>query len=74
MCSSVYIDNQKKNLILGNCPTQESDDTALTAEEICLIDFTESKKKLCLSLHYNEVNSYLLVNGVEIHQFKEKDS
>ena len=74
MCSSVYTDNKKKNLILGNCPTQESDDTALTAEEICLIDFTESKKKLCLSLHYNEANSYLLVNGVEIHKLKEKDS
>ena len=30
--------------------------------------------KSCLSLHYNEPNSYLLVNGVEIHKFKAKDS
>ena len=25
-------------------------------------------------MHYNGVNSYLLVNGVEIHKFKAKDS
>ena len=28
----------------------------------------------CLSLHYNGVNSYLLVNGTEIYKFKAKDS
>ena len=25
-------------------------------------------------MHYNEVNSYLFVNGTEIHEFKAKDS
>ena len=33
-----------------------------------------SKKKLCLSLHYNGANSYLFVNGTEIIKFKAKDS
>ena len=32
------------------------------------------KKKFCLRLHYNGVNSYLFVNGTEIYKFKVKDS
>ena len=28
----------------------------------------------CLSLHYNRANSYLFVNGTEIHKSKSKDS
>ena len=32
------------------------------------------RKKFCLSLHYNEANSYLFVNGTEIIKFKAKDS
>ena len=31
-------------------------------------------KKFCLSLHYKGANSYLFVNGKEIHKFKAKDS
>ena len=31
-------------------------------------------KKICLSLHYNEANSYLFDNGAEIYEFKVKDS
>ena len=27
-----------------------------------------------MSLHYNGANSYLFVNGIEIHKFKAKDS
>ena len=27
-----------------------------------------------MSLHYNKANSYLFVNGTEIHKFKSKDS
>ena len=38
------------------------------------INFTVTKKKFCLSLHYNGANSYLFVNGVEIIKFKAKDS
>ena len=38
------------------------------------INFSVTKKKFCLSLHYNGENSYLLVNGTEIIKFKAKDS
>ena len=38
------------------------------------INFTVTKKKFCLSLHYNELYSYLFVNGTEIIKFKAKDS
>ena len=38
------------------------------------INFTVTKKKFCLSLHYNGANSYLFVNGTEIITFKAKDS
>ena len=33
-----------------------------------------TKKKFCLSLHYNGADSYLFVNGTEIYKFKAKDS
>ena len=38
------------------------------------INFTVTKKKFCLSLHYNGANSYLFVNSKEIIKFKAKDS
>ena len=38
------------------------------------IKFTVTKKKSCLSLHYNGANSYLFVNGKEIYEFKAKGS
>ena len=39
-----------------------------------LINFTDNRKKCCLSLHYNGANSYLFVNSTEIIKFKAKDS
>ena len=39
------------------------------------INFTEKKtKKFCLSLHYNNTNSYLVVNGTEIIECKSKNT
>ena len=38
------------------------------------VNLTATKKKFCLSLHYNGRNSYLFVNGKEIIKFKAKDS
>ena len=35
---------------------------------------TVTKTKFCLSLHYNEANSYIFVNGTEIYKFKGKNS
>ena len=74
MSSSVHIDDNKKEiLVLGQGPTQRLEHT-LTAEKMYSINFTVTKKKFCLSLHYNGTNSYLFVNGTEIHKFKAKDS
>ena len=74
MSSSIHIDNKKKYiLILGKGPTEGLQHT-LTAKKKYSINFTVAKKKFCLSLHYNGANSYLFVNGTEIHKFKAKDS
>ena len=73
--SSVHIDNKGKDiLILGFGPIQGLGEHSLTAERIYSIDFTVRKKKFCLSLHYDEANSYLFVNGTKIYKFKAKDS
>ena len=64
---------RKKTLVLEKGPTQGLEDT-LTAEKMYSINFTVTRKKFCLSLHYNEANSYLFVNGREIIKFKAKDS
>ena len=74
MNSSKKIDNRKKDIsILGKGATQELEHT-LSAEKIYSINFTEHNKKFCLSLHFDAANSYLFVNGKEIHKFKAKDS
>ena len=39
-----------------------------------LINFTVTRKKFSLSLHYNGANSYLFVNDTEIIKFRAKDS
>ena len=74
MSSSMKIGNKKKDiLILSEGPTQGLEHT-LSAEKMYSINFTAIKKKFCLSLHYNGKNSYLFVNGKEIHTFKTNDS
>ena len=45
----------------------------LTAEKIYSMNFTVTRKKFCLRLHYNGANSYLFVNAIEIIKFKAKD-
>ena len=73
MSSSAHIDNKKKNiLVIGKRPTQGLEHT-LAAEKMYSINFTITKKKFCLSVHYNGANSYLFVNGKEIVKFKAKD-
>ena len=75
MSSSTKIDNKAKDiLILGKDPTQGFGEHSLSAEKIYSINFTKVNKKFCLSLHYNGANSYLFVNGTEIHKITAKDS
>ena len=74
MTFSAHIDNIKKEILaLGIGPTQGSEHN-LTAEKIYSFNFIVTKKKFCLSLHYNGANSYLFVNGTEIYKFKTKYS
>ena len=74
MSCSIHIDNKKNDiLVLGREPTQGLEST-LTAEKMYSINFTVTKKRFCLSLHYNGANSYFFVNGTEIYKFKAKDS
>ena len=74
MSTSIHIDNKKKDiLVLGRGPMKGLEST-LTAEKMYSINFTVTKKKFCLSLHYNGGNSYLFVSGTEICKFKAKDS
>ena len=75
MSISVHANNKTKNiLVLGKDFIQGLDNTTIYTEKIYSINFTENNKKFCLSLHYNGANSYLFVNGTEIHKFKAKDS
>ena len=69
MNSSPHVDNKEKDiLILAIGPRQGLGEHSLTAEKMHSINFTVTKKKFCLSLHY------LFVNGKEIVKFKAKDS
>ena len=62
MNSFPHIDNKGKDiLILGLGPTQGLGENSLTAEKMYSINFTVTKNKFCLSLHYNGANSYLLM-------------
>ena len=74
MSSSVHANNKTKDiLILGGGLTQGLDNTTLTSEKKYSINFTKNNTKFCLSLHYNRADSYLFVNGTEIHKLKAKD-
>ena len=75
MSSSVHANNKTKRiLVLGKMFTQGLEDTTLYAEKMCSINFTGTRKKFCLSLHYNGDNNYLFFNVTEIIKFKAKDS
>ena len=73
MSSSSHANNKKNILVLGKYFVQGIKGTTIYAEKLYSINFTENNKKFCLNLHYNGANSYLFVNGIEIHKFKEKD-
>ena len=58
MSSSVHANNKTRNiLILGEGIAQGLDDATLNAEKKYSVNFTASRRILCLSLHYNGANS-----------------
>ena len=60
--------------MLGKGSTQWLDDTKITAEAKCSINFAEFKKRFVLSLHYCGSNSFLFVSATKMYQFKAKGS
>ena len=74
MSFSAHIDNKKEDiLVLGKGPTQGLEHT-LTAEKMYSINFAVTKKKFCLSSHYNGANNYLFVTDTEMYKFRAKHS
>ena len=74
MSLSLHIDNKNKVIsILGEGTTQGVDDTTL-AEAKYPIDFTQSERRLVLSLHCNRSSSFLFTDATKIYQFKVTDS
>ena len=75
MSSSVHVDNKKKYILsLGKGPAQGLGEHSLTAEKCIQLILLWQERNFYLSLHYNGANSYLFVNGEEIHKFKAKDT
>ena len=74
MSSSVLVDNTKKRYFDLGQRSYTGIRTYTGYKKMYSISFTKHNKKFCLSLHYNEENSYLFVNGKEIHKFKARDS
>ena len=73
MRSFVHIDNIYKDiLILCEGPTQGLNDTTLAVEAKYPINFTQSKKRFVLTLHYNRSNSFSFVNATKILSIQSK--
>ena len=72
--SSLLHSNNKTNniYVMGKGPVQRIDDTTLSAEKVYSQNFTQPNKKFVLSLHYNDDNSYLFVNGKQELKFNCK--
>ena len=69
--SSVHINGRdKNNLALGEGLTQGLDNTTIKAEAKYPNNFKESGTRFLLSMHYDESNSFLVVNAVKMYQFK----
>ena len=71
--SLLHFNNKANNIFLmGRGPVQEIDDTTLYAEKVYGQNFIHPNKKFVLSLHYNDDNSYLFVNGKQELKLKCK--
>ena len=70
----MHANNKVNNvLVLGKALIKGINDPKIYAKKMHSTSFTVDNKKFCLSLHCNGNNSYLFVNGKEIHKFKAKD-
>ena len=75
MISSVHVDNKEIDILIpGEGPTQEVDDTTLTAEKKYCINFTQSGERFVLTVDYIGSNNFLSVNATKVYQSKAKNS
>ena len=75
MSRSVHASNKTQNVLaLGKDFIQKINNTTIHAEKMYSPNFSVENKIFVLSLHYNGDNSYLLVNGQKVTQFKAKNS
>ena len=74
MSSSAPINSKKKQHISSWSGTNTRIRTCTNCKKMYSIIFTVTRKKFCLSLHYNGANHYLFVNVTKIYKFKAKDS
>ena len=71
--SLVLVDNKKNDiLVLGEGATQEFDGITITTEVKYCINFSRSNRKLCLSLNYSGINSFLFLNATKIFTSKQR--
>ena len=67
------IDNEEKYfLVLDEGQIQELDNTTITVQAKHSINFTRSRKFLCLSLYYNGNISFLFINATKYINLKQK--
>ena len=72
--SLVHKNNKANNIyVMGDLFVQGIDDTTLYAEKLYSQTFTAVNKKFVLSLHYNDDDSYLFINGKRELKLKAKD-
>ena len=69
--NSSHSTNKTQNIyVLRKDFVQGINNTTIYAEKIYKTNFTEQSEKCVLSSHYNDDNSYLLVNGSQELKFK----
>ena len=73
--SLTHTNNKANNIfVVGDGFVQGINDTTLYAEKIYSQNFTQPNKKFVLSLHYNNNDNYLFINGKQELKFKAKSS
>ena len=71
--SLAHANNKDNNIyVMGDLFVQGINDTTLYTEKVYSQNFTQPSKRLVLSLHYNDDDSYLFVNGKQELKFKCK--
>ena len=66
MSSSTHSNNRENNILVLNKDFIQGINGTIYAEKMFSINFSATRARFSLSLHYNGDDSYLLVNGKEM--------